>query len=124
MQPRRSSTGFCLDPRLLEARPHPRPGIVHRLDKGTSGILVVARDEPTREGLKAQFARHDIERAYLAIVVGRARDATFETLQGRHRTDRLKFTTRVTTGKRAVTYVRVVERLAGDLATLVECRIE
>src|SRR5262249_3111275 len=49
-----------------------RPGIVHRLDKGTSGILVVAKDEPTREGLKALFARHDIERAYLAFVVGRA----------------------------------------------------
>jgi 23S rRNA pseudouridine1911/1915/1917 synthase len=101
-----------------------RPGIVHRLDKGTSGILVVAKDEPTREGLKAQFARHDIERAYLAIVVGKAADATFETLHGRHRTDRLKFTTRVRSGKRAVTRVTVCERLAGDRAALVECRLE
>jgi 23S rRNA pseudouridine1911/1915/1917 synthase len=101
-----------------------RPGIVHRLDKGTSGVLVVARDERTREGLKAQFARHDIERAYLAIVAGRATDRTFETLHGRHRTDRLKFTTKVTKGKRAVTRVRVVERLTSDLATLVECRLE
>jgi 23S rRNA pseudouridine1911/1915/1917 synthase len=101
-----------------------RPGIVHRLDKGTSGILVVAKDEPTREGLKALFARHDIERAYLALVVGRAEGRTFETLHGRHRTDRLKFTTKVTKGKRAVTHVRVVERLPSDLATLVECRLE
>jgi 23S rRNA pseudouridine1911/1915/1917 synthase len=101
-----------------------RPGIVHRLDKGTSGVLVVAKDERTREGLKALFARHDIERAYLALVAGRAEDRTFETLHGRHRTDRLKFTTRVTKGKRAVTRVRVVERLASDLATLVECRLE
>jgi 23S rRNA pseudouridine1911/1915/1917 synthase len=100
-----------------------RPGIVHRLDKGTSGIMVVAKDERTREGLKALFSRHDIERAYLAIVVGTVTDGTFETLHGRHRTDRLKFTTHVTTGKRAVTHVRTLEQL-GSLATLVECRLE
>ncbi len=108
----------------IEAGAHARPGIVHRLDKGTSGIMVVAKDEPTREGLKALFARHDIERAYVAIVVGRAEARTYETLHGRHRTDRLKFTTRVAKGKRAVTRVDVVERLAGDRATLVECRLE
>jgi 23S rRNA pseudouridine1911/1915/1917 synthase len=109
-----------------------RPGIVHRLDKGTSGILVVAKDEATREGLKAQFARHTIERAYLAIVVGHAADRTYETLHGRHRTDRLKFTSRLSKGKRAVTRVRVLERLGHadergnprDLAALVECRLE
>src|SRR5205823_3850171 len=61
---------------------HARPGIVHRLDKGTSGIMVVAKDEPTREGLKALFARHDIERAYVAIVVGRGEARTYETLHG------------------------------------------
>jgi 23S rRNA pseudouridine1911/1915/1917 synthase len=109
-----------------------RPGIVHRLDKGTSGILVVAKDEPTREGLKAQFMRRDIERAYVAIVVGSATDGTFDTLHARHRTDRLRFTSHVPTGKRAVTHVRVLERLFGGegrrgescLATLVECRLE
>ena len=108
--------------------PTVRPGIVHRLDKGTSGILVVAKEERTREGLKAQFARHDIERAYLAIVVGSAASARFETLHGRHRTDRLRFTTRVTRGRRAVTHVQVLEKLsAGGAkvgATLVECRLE
>jgi 23S rRNA pseudouridine1911/1915/1917 synthase len=107
-----------------------RPGIVHRLDKGTSGILVVAKDERTREGLKAQFARHDIERAYVAIVVGSAASADFETLHGRHPTDRLRFTTRVQKGKRAMTRVRVLEKLgkvgraASARATLVECRLE
>jgi 23S rRNA pseudouridine1911/1915/1917 synthase len=101
-----------------------RPGIVHRLDKGTSGIMVVAKDEPTREGLKALFARHDIERAYLAIVVGRAETRTYETLHGRHRADRLKFTTKVTKGKRAATRIAALERLADDRATLVECRLE
>jgi 23S rRNA pseudouridine1911/1915/1917 synthase len=117
-------------PKVMDATV--RPGIVHRLDKGTSGILVVAKDERTREGLKAQFMRHDIERAYLAIVAGRAEDRTFDTLHGRHRTDRLRFTSRVTKGKRAVTRVRVLERFSGpgqqakgvDLATLVECRLE
>jgi 23S rRNA pseudouridine1911/1915/1917 synthase len=98
-----------------------RPGIVHRLDKGTSGLLVVAKDEATREGLKALFAKHDIEREYLAIVIGDAKDATYDTLHGRHPTDRLRFTTRVESGKRAVTTVRVVERFAS--ATLVACTL-
>jgi 23S rRNA pseudouridine1911/1915/1917 synthase len=103
-----------------------RPGIVHRLDKGTSGILVVAKNERTREGLKALFAHHDIERAYVAIVVGRAENAEFETLHGRHPTDRLRFTTQVPRGRRASTRVRVLERLGSgrDAATLVECRLE
>ncbi len=100
---------------------HLRPGIVHRLDKGTSGLLVVARDEPTREALKDLFARHAIERAYIALVAGEAQDATIDTLHGRHPSDRLRFTTRVSRGKRAVTHVRVLERLPG--ATLVECRL-
>jgi 23S rRNA pseudouridine1911/1915/1917 synthase len=110
-----------------------RPGIVHRLDKGTSGILVVAKDERTREGLKAQFAAHSIERAYWTIVVGAAVSADYDTLHGRHPTDRLRFTTRVNRGRRAITHVRVLEKLgtsAASLAggktraTLVECRLE
>jgi len=101
-----------------------RPGIVHRLDKGTSGILVVAKDDPTREGLKTQFSSHTIERAYRAIVVGEARDAVYETLHGRHPTDRLKFTTRVARGKKAITQVRLLRTLAGGRASLVECRLQ
>jgi 23S rRNA pseudouridine1911/1915/1917 synthase len=101
---------------------HFRPGIVHRLDKGTSGLLVVARDEATREALKAQFAAHTIEREYVALVVGRAESATYDTLHGRHPSDRLRFTTQVRRGRRAVTHVQVVERLAQ--ATVVRCRLE
>ncbi len=101
---------------------HVRPGIVHRLDKGTSGVIVVARTARAREALKAQFAAHTIERAYEAICAGIVEPGTRATLHGRHPTDRLKFTTRVTTGKRAVTHVRVLERLAG--ATHVECTLE
>jgi 23S rRNA pseudouridine1911/1915/1917 synthase len=101
---------------------HLRPGIVHRLDKDTSGLLVVARDERTREGLKALFATHDLEREYAAIVVGAARDATFRSLHGRDPRSRLRFTTRVREGKLAVTHVTVTRALG--VATLLSCRLE
>jgi 23S rRNA pseudouridine1911/1915/1917 synthase len=101
---------------------HLRPGIVHRLDKGTSGVMVVARHPAAREKLKAQFQAHSIERAYEAIVVGAARATTIATLHGRNPHDRLRFTSRVASGKRAVTHVRVLSFLAG--ATHVECALE
>ena len=106
----------------LDREGHLRPGIVHRIDKDTSGLLVVAKDAPTREALKALFATHDIEREYVAIVVGSIDDTTFDTLYGRHPTDRLRYTTRVETGKRAITHVHVLERFA--LATFVACRLD
>jgi 23S rRNA pseudouridine1911/1915/1917 synthase len=99
-----------------------RPGIVHRLDKGTTGVLVVARNPSARESLKAQFQAHTIERAYRAVVVGEARDQTIATLHGRDPKDRMRFTSRVREGKRAVTHVRVVERYEG--ASLVACTLE
>jgi 23S rRNA pseudouridine1911/1915/1917 synthase len=101
-----------------------RPGIVHRLDKGTSGVMVVARTPEAREALKAQFQAHTIDRLYEAIVVGEAHDATFDTLHGRHPRDRLRFTSSarlLRSGKRAVTHVRVLARLAG--ATHVACTL-
>ena len=57
-----------------------RPGIVHRLDKGTSGLMVVARHPRAREKLKVQFAEHSIEREYVALVVGKLAPKTFATL--------------------------------------------
>jgi 23S rRNA pseudouridine1911/1915/1917 synthase len=101
---------------------HLRPGIVHRLDKGTSGLIVVAKDAGTREALKELFAKHAIDREYVAIVVGHARDATYETLHARHPRDRMKFTSKTDTGRRAITHVRVLERLGG--ATVVACTLE
>ena len=101
---------------------HARPGIVHRLDRGTSGVMVVARTAAARELLKAQFQAHSIERAYEAIAVGRAETRTISTRHGRHPTDRLRFTTRVLRGKQAVTHVRVIAALHG--ATHVECTLE
>ena len=85
--------------------------------------MVVARTGRAREGLKEQFARHTIERAYDAWGVGRVTLARHETLHGRHPKDRLRFTTRVREGKRAVTHVEVLQRY-GELATYVRCRLE
>jgi 23S rRNA pseudouridine1911/1915/1917 synthase len=90
-----------------------RPGIVHRLDKDTSGLLVVAKDEPTLVALGADFKIHRIKRMYDALVVGRAPRASgkIDTLHGRDPYDRKKFTTKVKTGRRAVTNWRLVEEL-------------
>jgi 23S rRNA pseudouridine1911/1915/1917 synthase len=101
-----------------------RPGIVHRLDKGTSGLMVVARHPRAREHLKAQFASHTIDREYVAICLGKVVKQTFDTLHGRHPKDRLKFSSKVRSGKRAVTHVRPLESLGHGLATYVGCRLE
>ena len=101
-----------------------RPGIVHRIDKDTSGVLVIAKTEQAREGLKAQLAEHSVERAYQAITVGVPRAGEIRTLYGRDPRSRLRFTSRVEQGKSAVTSVLVLERLLGDRAALVECRLE
>jgi 23S rRNA pseudouridine1911/1915/1917 synthase len=100
-----------------------RPGIVHRLDKDTSGVMVVAKDEPTLVALQVQFHAHDLERKYLALVEGVVPEkGTYKTKYGRDPRDRKKFSSEVQTGKRAVTHWRVVERLPG--ATFVEVSLE
>ncbi len=101
--------------------PH-RPGVVHRLDKGTSGVMVVARTPQARDAIGEQFRAHRIERAYEAIVVGEAVTRVFDTLHGRHPRDRMRFTTHVRLGKRAVTHLRVLASMHG--ATHVECTLE
>jgi 23S rRNA pseudouridine1911/1915/1917 synthase len=101
---------------------HLRPGVVHRIDKGTSGLLVVARTGVAREKLKAQFQAHTIGREYVALCVGQPQSRTIATLHARHPTDRLRFTSRVTDGKRAVTHVRVLERFASS--AYVACTLE
>lgn len=108
-----------------DAQGHLRPGIVHRLDKDTSGLMVVAKDAVTREALKALFATHDIERTYLAIVVGKAVTATYDTTHGRHPKSRLKFTSNLPSdrpgARRACTRVEVVEQLGPG--ALVRCTL-
>lgn len=99
-----------------------RPGIVHRLDKDTSGLLVVARDAATREALKAQFEDHSIDREYLALTLGEPKEGRIETFHGRHPVHRQRFTSLLPKGRRAVTTVTVLERLG--VASLVSCRLE
>ncbi|MFO0736323.1 MAG: RluA family pseudouridine synthase [Labilithrix sp.] len=120
-------TGPAIDILMPDGTPtdldRSRPGIVHRLDKGTSGLMVVARHPRAREKLKEQFAEHSIEREYVALCLGVVEKKTFNTLHGRHPKDRLRFSSKVKTGKRAVTHVRPLEKF-GTHATYVACRLE
>jgi 23S rRNA pseudouridine1911/1915/1917 synthase len=103
-----------------------RPGIVHRLDKDTSGVMVVAKDEPTQQALAAAFkAKTDVLREYVAICAPSPPGArgTIRTLYDRHPVDRKRFSSKVERGKPAVTHWEVVERL-GHGASLVTCRLE
>jgi 23S rRNA pseudouridine1911/1915/1917 synthase len=96
---------------------------VHRIDKETSGLVVFARTPASAHHLGRQFREHRVERRYLALVRGPARDARIESYLARDRGDgRRGSFARPGAGERAVTHIRVVERL-GDF-TLVECRLE
>ena len=108
----------------LDPEGHFRPGIVHRIDKDTSGLLVVAKTSQAREGLKAQLAAHDVQRLYVALTVGVPPSSKIETLHGRDPRSRLRFSCRVSEGKRAVTHVQLVQSLAQERAALVSCRLE
>lgn len=100
-----------------------RPGIVHRLDKDTSGCLVVAKNEPTLVALQRAFKAREVDKTYLALVHGHPPvRGSFETLYGRHPVHRQRFSSKVSRGKRAVTRYRVVE--AFDGAALVEVALE
>ena len=102
-----------------------RPGIFHRIDRDTSGLLVVAKTDKTHEGLAKLFAAHDIERRYLAIVAGQPAPpaGVIRTQIGRHPVDRKKMAVLLDErGKHAVTHFRMVEQLKA--ASLVECRLE
>ena len=102
-----------------------RPGIVHRLDMETSGLLVVAKSQAAMDGLVRAFASHaNIEKVYLAIVHGRPRlDAgRIENLIGRHPVDRKRMAIVERNGKLAITNWRVVG-MAGETSQI-ECRIE
>lgn len=100
-----------------------RPGIVHRIDKDTSGLLVAAKNDRAHHGLAAQFAKHSIERVYNALCWGvpLPRHGQVEGPIGRNPTDRKKMAI-VTGGKSALTYFQVISSF-GDYAALVECRL-
>lgn len=97
-----------------------RPGIVHRIDKDTSGLLLVAKNDAAHVSLSAQIAEHSVDRAYRAIVIGRMKETSgvVDAPIGRHPTDRKKMAI-VKDGRPARTSWRVLEELRG--ATLLEC---
>jgi 23S rRNA pseudouridine1911/1915/1917 synthase len=106
-----------------------RPGIVHRLDKDTSGLLMAAKTERAMASLAKQFANHTIERAYHAVVWGSPRlgDGVIEGQIGRNPFDRKRMAVLRGGGKLARTRYRVIERFgpeARPFASLVECRLE
>ena len=102
-----------------------RPGIVHRLDKDTSGLLVAAKHDAAHRGLAAQFATRRLSRTYQAVVWGRPRPAQgrIEGAIGRDSRNRKRMAVRESGGKPAVTHYRVVKPLDA-LCSLVECRLE
>ena len=100
----------------------PRAGIVHRLDKETSGLLVVARTEPARRDLIAQLAAHSMHREYLAIVHGRIiAGGTVDAPIGRHHVERKRMAV-TDNGKEAVTHYRVAQRFRAH--TLLRVQLE
>ncbi len=101
-----------------------RPGIVHRLDMGTSGVMVVAKDQETHEGLVKLFSTHDIERKYEALCFGTPKSLSgkIETSIGRHPQNRLKMHAGVKDGKRAVTFYKVLK--TSEKISHVELKLE
>ena len=101
-----------------------RPGIVHRLDKDTSGLIVAAKSDDAHRHLSAQFERHEVHKKYLALVCGDVKDNQGEIVKpvGRHTIDRKKMSTNTKRGKEALTFWKVSERYS--LATLLEVEIK
>ena len=100
-----------------------RPGIVHRIDRDTSGLIIAAKNDAAHLSLSAQLQDHTLSRVYRCIVTGNLRDdsGTVDAPIGRHPVDRKKMAV-VAGGRRAVTHWTVLERFSGY--TYVECRLE
>ena len=120
-----------------------RPGIVHRIDKDTTGLLVAAKNDKAHHGLAAQFEKHSVERRYLAVCYGAPdqndprihgiRGTNFEagnilkiqTFLGRHKTDRQRQAVSFEQGRHAVTRARIIETIGEPAsAALIECWLE
>lgn len=101
-----------------------RPGIVHRIDKNTSGLLIIAKNDTAHKGLAEQIKEHSFTREYRAIVVGNLKNdkGSVDAPIGRHHTDRKKMTVTEKNSKNAVTHYEVLERLKGY--TYIKCVLE
>jgi 23S rRNA pseudouridine1911/1915/1917 synthase len=100
-----------------------RPGIVHRLDKGTSGVILVARDDASHRALATQFSSRSVEKIYLALVHGHVKteEGRLTSPIARDPSRRLRMTTRLGTGRPALTQYRVLQRF--EKFTYLEVRI-
>jgi 23S rRNA pseudouridine1911/1915/1917 synthase len=111
-----------------------RPGIVHRLDKDTSGAMVITKTDAAHKSLAETFSKHAIERHYWALCYGSPKSVEFkretkiETLIGRNPNDRKKMSAQVKTGRKAVTWLKKLEEYAEQpntpFASLLEARLE
>jgi 23S rRNA pseudouridine1911/1915/1917 synthase len=101
-----------------------RPGIVHRLDRGTSGLLIVAKSDEAHRGLAAQFEKHQVQKSYKVLVYGdvEGNQGLIDAPVGRHPVDRKKMSTKSRRGKEAITRWRVSERYG--VATLLDVDTE
>lgn len=114
---------YCGD-RLSDINGVIRPGIVHRLDKDTTGVLVAAKTNEAHAGLSEMLKAHDIKRAYVAVVEGVIREEAgkIDAPIGRHPVERKKMAVNVKNGRNAVTHFRVLERYRDS--TYVELKLE
>ena len=104
-----------------------RPGIVHRIDRDTTGSLLVCKSDRAHRGIAAQLADHSLRRVYLAICKGiiREDDLTIDAPLSRDRNDRKRMSVvSADQGKRAVTHVHVLERFENDQMSYIACRLE
>ena len=106
-----------------------RPGIVHRIDKDTSGLLVVAKNDIAHNALAKQFEEHSIQRTYLAFVWGKMKPihGRIETFIGRSKYNRQKMSAEVASGKDAITNYKTLEIFKGNTIpdiSLIECKLE
>ncbi len=101
-----------------------RPGILHRIDKDTSGLLLVAKNDIAHQGLSEQIKAHSLKREYRALVWGNIKEdsGTIDAPIGRHPTQRKKMTITDKNSKNAVTHYEVLERFSGY--TYISCRLE
>ncbi len=113
---------LALYPEMAGVGPEERPGIVHRLDKGTSGVMVAARSSRAHASLVGQFKRHDVRKTYVGLVYGRVAEAEghIDWPIGRHATKRKRISIHSKDPRDAETFFRVIEALPE--ATLLEIR--
>jgi 23S rRNA pseudouridine1911/1915/1917 synthase len=124
-----AAAGLAHAPEMAGVGSPRRPGIVHRLDKGTSGLIVLAKTQAAYDGLTVQLARRTVSRRYLALAHGALRRAegTVDAPIGRDPRSRVRMAiVPEGRGKRAVTHYRVLERFGSGASavTLLECRLD